>query len=218
MASLSFRDRFYTPPVARAVTSPGAIVALGIGAAIGIVATAPLSVAMAIVGGLVGGALGYGGRVAAAIPRGTHADDIDPFAVNEPWRHAVVDAKVAVKRFAEATRNFKDGPLQDSVKGLGTRLDDAVQECWRIAKQGQALADARRGIDDREIRSELERQAKLIPTGGAANATQERTIAYGKQADQDTLTDIAQATNAAAYDASNPETITKVFTAVLSNF
>ena len=33
-----------------------------------------------------------------------------------------------------------------------------------------------------------------------------------------TLTQIAEATNAAAYDASNPETISKVFTAVVSNF
>ena len=52
------------------------------------------------------------------------------------------------------------------------------------------------------------------------NATPIRvfTIAYGKQADQDTLERIAQASNAAAYDASNPATIAKVFTAVLSNF
>ncbi len=43
-------------------------------------------------------------------------------------------------------------------------------------------------------------------------------IAYGEGADLDTLEQIAQATNAAAYDASDPETITKVFTAVVSNF
>ena len=44
------------------------------------------------------------------------------------------------------------------------------------------------------------------------------TIAYGKQADFDTLEEIAQSTNAAAYDASNPASISKVFTAVVSNF
>ena len=44
------------------------------------------------------------------------------------------------------------------------------------------------------------------------------TIAYGKQASFDQLKQIAQASNAAAYDASNPATISKVFTAVLSNF
>ena len=175
MASLSFRDRFYTPPVARAVTSPSAIVALGVGAAIGIVATAPLSIPLAVIGGLVGGVVGYGGRVALAIPK-AGGDKIDPFAVNEPWRHAVIDAKVAGKRFEEATRKFRSGPLQESLEAVGGRLDDAVQECWRIAKQGQLIADARKAINDREIRWELERQASQMPEGNA-NPTQARTIA-----------------------------------------
>jgi Ca-activated chloride channel family protein len=43
-------------------------------------------------------------------------------------------------------------------------------------------------------------------------------IAYGKDADLATLKRIAEATNAAAYDASNPTTIDKVFTNVISNF
>ena len=36
MASLSFRDRFFSPPVGRALTSPSGIIALGAGAALGI--------------------------------------------------------------------------------------------------------------------------------------------------------------------------------------
>ena len=43
-------------------------------------------------------------------------------------------------------------------------------------------------------------------------------IAYGKQADKATLKRIAEASNSAMYDASDPTTITKVFTAVVSNF
>ena len=43
-------------------------------------------------------------------------------------------------------------------------------------------------------------------------------IAYGQDADLAVLKRIAEATNAAAYDASNPATITQVFTAVISNF
>jgi Ca-activated chloride channel family protein len=43
-------------------------------------------------------------------------------------------------------------------------------------------------------------------------------IAYGKDADLATLKRIAEATNAAAYDASDPTTIDKVFTNVISNF
>ena len=43
-------------------------------------------------------------------------------------------------------------------------------------------------------------------------------IAYGQDADLAVLKRIAEATNAAAYDASNPATIIQVFTAVISNF
>jgi len=44
------------------------------------------------------------------------------------------------------------------------------------------------------------------------------TIAYGGDADKATLRRLAEATNAAAYDASDPGSIGKVFTAVVSNF
>jgi Ca-activated chloride channel family protein len=43
-------------------------------------------------------------------------------------------------------------------------------------------------------------------------------IAYGEDAELAPLKRIAEATNAAAYDASNPSTIIQVFTAVISNF
>ena len=92
MASLSFRDRFFSPPVARAFTSPTGILAAGAGAAVGILATAPVSVPLAVVGGIVGGAIGLGARVLAAVPSKGRGERIDPFAVNEPWRHAARDA------------------------------------------------------------------------------------------------------------------------------
>ena len=44
------------------------------------------------------------------------------------------------------------------------------------------------------------------------------TIAYGQDADKDVLRRMAEATNGASYDASNPQTINDVFTAVVSNF
>ena len=43
-------------------------------------------------------------------------------------------------------------------------------------------------------------------------------IAYGEEADIGVLRRIAEATNASAYDASDPASISKVFTAVISNF
>ena len=44
------------------------------------------------------------------------------------------------------------------------------------------------------------------------------TISYGEDADLKTMTQIAEATNAAAYDASDPQSIDEVFEAVISNF
>jgi Ca-activated chloride channel family protein len=44
------------------------------------------------------------------------------------------------------------------------------------------------------------------------------TIAYGEDADLDTVKRISEASRAAAYDASDPQTINAVFTNVLSNF
>jgi Ca-activated chloride channel family protein len=43
-------------------------------------------------------------------------------------------------------------------------------------------------------------------------------IAYGTEADLATLRRIAEGTNAAVYNASDPLTINRVFTAVVSNF
>ncbi len=56
--------------------------------------------------------------------------------------------------------------------------------------------------------------------GGGSNESRLRvfSIAYGEGADLGTLRTISEASNAAAYDATNPASIDKVFTAVLSNF
>ena len=54
--------------------------------------------------------------------------------------------------------------------------------------------------------------------GAASRPVRIFPIAYGQDADLAILKRIAEATNAAAYDASDPKTIDKVFTAVISNF
>ncbi len=178
MASLSFRDRFFSPPVARALTSPSGIIALGAGAALGILATIGTGGLLGpIAGGLVGGALGYGGRVAVAIPRNGATANIDPFGVNEPWRHAVKDSISARNRYTAAIKAFREGPLRDALHETGDRIDDAVNECWKVAQQGQLLSTARKRIDDRETQWELQQAAAQIPAGATASPTQARTIA-----------------------------------------
>jgi Ca-activated chloride channel homolog len=54
--------------------------------------------------------------------------------------------------------------------------------------------------------------------GGSATPVRIFPIAYGGDADLGTLRQIAEATNAAVYDASDPRSIEQVFTAVVSNF
>ncbi|HWJ98993.1 MAG TPA: hypothetical protein VNQ33_12595, partial [Acidimicrobiales bacterium] len=175
---MSLRDRFFSPPVARALTSPSGIVALGAGAALGILATIGTGGLLGpVFGGLLGGALGYGGRVALAIPRNGATASIDPFGVNEPWRHAVKDAIQARHRYTDAIGAFKAGPLRDALHETGDRIDDAVNECWKVAQQGQLLSTARKRIDDRETQWELQQAAGQIPPGATASPTQARTIA-----------------------------------------
>ena len=54
--------------------------------------------------------------------------------------------------------------------------------------------------------------------GTSATPVRVFTIAYGQDADAGTLRRIAEATDAATYDAADPSTIDNVFTAVISNF
>ncbi len=176
MGSLSFRDRFYSKPVSRALTSPSAILSLGAGAAVGIVATAPVSAPLAVLGALAGGVIGVGVRLAVALPKAEPVDKIDPFTVAEPWRAPVIDAMKARTRFAQAVKTFRDGPLKANVMAVDSRLDDAVNECYRVAKRGEMVSGARRGINDREVAAELAR-AQAGTDGGTSAETRERRVA-----------------------------------------
>jgi hypothetical protein len=168
MARLSFRDRFFTPPVARAITSPSGIALAGVGASVGILAGFP------IVGWAALGVLAYGARVAAAVPRGVTAGRIDAFALGEPWRQFVSGAQKAKRKYDDAVRAAQSGPLRDRMDEIGGRLDDAVQECWRVARQGEALTDARRQLDTADAQRELlDLQHQLggqVPAPGTTDA------------------------------------------------
>ncbi len=72
--------------------------------------------------------------------------------------------------------------------------------------------------DDADQLEELIASLRSGSEGGSAQPVRIFTISYGEGADKATLKRIAEATNAALYDASNPLTIEQVFTAVVSNF
>jgi hypothetical protein len=140
MTRLSARDRFFSPPVARAIVSPSAILALVAGVIVGLW----LGGALAAIGL---GLLAYVGRVALALPRSGRAERIDPFTLSEPWRHYVRDALQAHARFQDAVRGARPGPTQERLREIDERVATGVEEVWRIARRGNSLGDARRRLD-----------------------------------------------------------------------
>jgi Ca-activated chloride channel family protein len=80
------------------------------------------------------------------------------------------------------------------------------------------LTDGRNEDDRNSDLNGLLSSLRAGSEGQSARPVRVFTIAYGGDADQAVLRRIAEATNAAAYDASDPTTIDRVFTAVISNF
>jgi hypothetical protein len=170
MAGLSLRDRFFTPPVARAITSPLGILALGAGASIGILLGGGLA------GAVVLGLVGWGGRVAAAIPRAPADARIDPFTLADPWRRYVTDALQARTRFAEAVGSAREGPMRDRLVEIQSRVDTGVEEVWRIARRGHDLVDARRRVDPDAIRRDIAATEAHAEQPWASDSTTQRTL------------------------------------------
>jgi hypothetical protein len=167
---LSFRDRFLTPRVARAITSPLGILLAGGGAAAGILLGLP------VLGAAVIGAAAWAGRVAVAVPRNKRAANIDPFALKDPWRRFVQEALRAKSKYDQAVKRVEAGPLRDRLAEIGERMDAGLDNCWHVAQQGQALADARAGIDDTSTQRELAEVVQSSNQAWAANSDTQRTI------------------------------------------
>ncbi len=180
---MSFRDRFFTPRVARAVTSPSAILALGLGAALGVLFGGSNPVLWAVALGLVA----YGIRVLAAVPgeRPGRAGAIAPRSLDSPWREAVEQVQNSRRDFEEATSSVAEGPLKERLDGVATRLDDAVLEAWRIASAGNVLSRGRKQIDTTRIESELayERSRPQGSTTAATIAAMEAQLASAERLD-----------------------------------
>src|SRR5918995_2257113 len=149
MAGSSLRDRFFTPQVARAITSPLGILLGGAVAAVTIVAGVPLVAALPL------GVAAWAGKVALSIPRGRRGERIDPFTLQEPWRRYVQEALQARNRFNEAVGRTRAGPLRDHLADIAARMQTGVEESWLIAKRGQILVEARRGIDLADVERQL---------------------------------------------------------------
>ena len=134
--------------MAEAVVSPSAILMAGAGTALGIATgLGPLAV--------LAGAAAWAVRVAMAVPRRPAGERIDPFQVGDPWRRFVQDAQQAERKFEGVVARARSGPIQERLEAIGRRIGDGVSECWRIARQGDALDGALRSLNEQEIYAEL---------------------------------------------------------------
>ena len=104
----------------------------------------------------------------------------------------------------------------DAFKDMAASYDPSRINAIVLLTDGQN-DDGDTSNDDAQLQK-LMSDLQKSTDGESAKPIRIFPIAYGKSADLDVLQEIAESTNAAAYDASNPETITKVFTAVVSNF
>ncbi len=94
------------------------------------------------------------------VTRRTHDPSIDPFRVGEPWRRLVQGAVRAQSRYRQTLAGTPPGPMHDRLAEIGTHLDEAVSECWRIAQRGY---DLRHALDAMDIARSRE-QLAAIPT------------------------------------------------------
>ncbi len=111
-------------------------------------------------------------------------------------------------------------PLYDvtgqSFDQMVTAYDPARINAVVLLTDGQN-DDGKQSDDNQQLASlldDLHRQSQ----GENGRPVRLFTIGYGKDADMALLKQMAEATNGASYDASDPKSITKVFTAVVSNF
>jgi hypothetical protein len=169
MARRSFRDRFLTPQVARAITSPGGILLAAAGVSVGVVAGLPVAAAAGL------GAVAWAVRVAVAVPRDPAAPRIDAGRLREPWRGFVKEAEQAQQQFTRARQRAGKGPLHDRLAEIDERIVSGVQECWRVAQAGNDLSIARSEVDVPDItrqRQGIDPQAGAVAGSAAAGTLQ----------------------------------------------
>ena len=149
MARPSFRDRFFSERVAESIMSPLGILLAGAGTAAGILVGLPVVAAAGI------GALAWGGRVLASVPRGSSSARVSPSSLSEPWRSYGVQAEEAKLRFDHVVASVAPGPLRERLELMSGRLDDGVDESWRIARRGHEIGNAIGKIDTVSAEAEL---------------------------------------------------------------
>jgi hypothetical protein len=144
--------------VLRAAVSPWTVVltAVGVGSSV----AGGLAVGPTIGVGILAWALGVAVTTVLARlrhRRGQKLEPIDPYGVPDPWRRFVRESLGAQAKFAQAVEQCRPGPLRDRLNEVGRRIDEAVRECWRVARLGAALDAALANVDPDQTSAELRR-------------------------------------------------------------
>jgi hypothetical protein len=145
---MGLRDRFFTATTAKAILSWRIL----LGAAAGVVAGV---LGVPWFGAALIGAVVYVGAVALSMPKRTPQVRLDPFALSEPWRQFVQGAQRSKRQLTETVKAARPGPLRDRLQGIVDRLDQAIAESWQIARRGDEIDAAVRGLDPTRLRSRL---------------------------------------------------------------
>ena len=173
-------EQWKSQKTADALMAPSAIVLYGVGAAAAILGGLPL---LAVIGV---GSLAWLARVATLMPRRKRGDRIDAMSVSDPWRGFVREALDAQRRYRKAVSSASAGPLRDRLVEIGERIDAGVQECWRVARRGDALVDAIGNLDPVAARRELAaaKEAQKLSPGLNQEATVKALQAQADSADR----------------------------------
>ncbi len=148
-----------------------------------------------------------------------------------PAGTADYDIAVPYAEIGEGSRADLQAELSVQFPQNGTPLYTAVGAAYAAAQETYdpnainaviVLTDGRNEDidpdDDRDQLEELLAELSSNSEGQQSRPVRVFTIAYGEDADTSVLRRIAEASNAAAYDASDPASIDRVFTNVISNF
>lgn len=145
------------------------------------------------------------------------------FTTDLPTAQEIYSELVPVGPLAQQRKDVRSA-IQDLIPLNGTPLYAAVRAAVKEMNAGfdndrinavVVLTDGRNEFPD-DV--DLDGLVRTLGDGSTEARLRVFSIAYGEGADLATLERISAASNAAAYDATRPESIDKVFTAVLSNF
>ena len=136
-----------------------------------------------------------------------------PIAPIGPNR-AAMKARIAAQAPTNGT------PLYDVTNAAYTAVRDKFDAAKinAVVLLTDGVNDDGQPDDDQAQLDALIKALRVGTEGGNSRTVRIFPISYGEGADKATLRRIAEATNSALYDATNPATIDQVFTAVVSNF